>query len=152
MKRLLTTALGALGLGALAAGTALGQQTAGDGNIPAPDIFDDQITCSMNVPSMSPTPTVVPMGGMTSPLDDLIGMGGNTIADHDDFDDAGLGYVIPPMGANCGAGPVVSGGNQVGPFNAVTVGMTGDNNYDEGEGDIATDVAAGYSDLLWASS
>ena len=49
LKRLLTTALGALGLGALAAGTALGQ-TAGDGNIPAPDVFDDQITCSMNVP------------------------------------------------------------------------------------------------------
>ena len=44
LKRLLVTALGALGLGALAAGTASGQQTAGSGNIPAPDIFDDQIT------------------------------------------------------------------------------------------------------------
>ena len=147
LKRFLTMALGALGLGALAAGTALGQ-TAGDGNIPAPDIFDDQITCSMNVPSAkeTPTPTVIPMGGMTSPLDDLIGMGNVAIGALDGVDD--LGYVIPPMGANCGKGPVVSGGNQVGPFNAVTVGMTGDNNYDEGEGDIATDVAMGYSDLL----
>ena len=50
LKRILITALGALGMGALAAGSALAQ-TAGDGNIPAPDIFDDQITCSMNVPS-----------------------------------------------------------------------------------------------------
>ena len=58
LKRLLVTALGALGLGALAAGTASGQ-TAGEGNIPAPDIFDDQITCSMNVPSAmdAPMPT-----------------------------------------------------------------------------------------------
>ncbi|WP_428099670.1 YadA C-terminal domain-containing protein [Candidatus Rariloculus sp.] len=147
LKRILMTALGALGMGALAAGSAFAQ-TAGDGNIPAPDIFDDQITCSMNVPSAkeTPTPTVIPMGGMTSPLDDLIGMGDMAIGEHEDIAD--LGYVIPPMGANCGKGPVVSGGNQVGPFNAVTVGMTGDNNLDEGEGDIATDVAAGYSDLL----
>ena len=62
LKRFLTMALGAMGLGALAAGTAVGQG-AGDGNIPAPDIFDDQITCTMNVPSMSPTPTVIPHGG-----------------------------------------------------------------------------------------
>ena len=146
LKRFLTMALGALGLGALAAGTALGQ-TAGDGNIPAPDIFDDQITCSMNVPSMSPTPTVIPMGGMTSPLDDLIGMGDMAITGEDGVDD--LGYVIPPMGANCGAGGTDA-------FNAVTVGMGpttpgGDDataDYNPGEGDIATDVAHGYSELL----
>jgi hypothetical protein len=146
LKRFLTMALGALGLGALAAGTAMGQ-TAGDGNIPAPDIFDDQITCSMNVPSMSPTPTVIPMGGMTSPLDDLIGMGNVVLTGQDGVDD--LGYVIPPMGANCGAGGTDA-------FNAVTVGMgptapdandaTAD--YNPGEGDIATDVAHGYSELL----
>ena len=145
LKRFLTMALGALGLGALAAGTAMGQ-TAGDGNIPAPDIFDDQITCSMNVPSMSPTPTVIPMGGMTSPLDDLIGMG-NAITGEDGVDD--LGYVIPPMGANCGAGGTDA-------FNAVTVGMgptapdanDASADYNPGEGDIATDVAHGYSELL----
>ena len=147
LKRFLTMALGALGLGALAAGTALGQ-TAGDGNIPAPDIFDDQITCSMNVPSETPTPTVVPMGGMTSPLDDLIGMGDMAIGALGGVGD--LGYVIPPMGANCGAGV----GTDLTPFNAVTVGMgpVGDTpataDYNLGEGDIATDVAHGYSDLL----
>ena len=144
LKRFLTMALGALGLGALAAGTALGQ-AADDGNIPAPDIFDDQITCTMNVPSAkaTPTPTVIPMGGMTSKLDDLIDDGDERITD-----DIGLGYVIPAMGANCGRGPVVIGGNQDGPFNAVTVGMVDDTNYDKGEGDIATDVAHGYSELL----
>ena len=151
LKRLLTTALGALGLGALAAGTALGQ-TAGDGNIPAPDIFDDQITCSMNVPpakgmGATPTPTVIPMGGMTSPLDDLIGMGDVVLTGQTGLDD--LGYVIPAMGANCGAGV----GTGLTPFNAVTVGMApvGDadaGNYNKGEGDIATDVAHGYSALL----
>ena len=148
LKRFLTMALGALGLGALAAGTAMGQ-TAGDGNIPAPDIFDDQITCSMNVPSATttPTPTVIPMGGKTSPLDDLIGMGDMALTGQDGVDD--LGYVIPPMGANCGAGGTDA-------FNAVTVGMgpTGPDaddataDYNPGEGDIATDVAHGYSELL----
>ena len=147
LKRFLTMALGAMGLGALAAGTAVGQG-AGDGNIPAPDIFDDQITCTTNVPSAkaTPTPTVIPMGKKTSPLDDLIGEDGDmTLASQTGVDD--LGYVIPPMGGNCGAG----GTDQ---FNAVTVGMAARGNtpatpdYDEGEGDIATDVAHGYSELL----
>ena len=146
LKRILMAALGALGMGALAAGTALAQ-TAGDGNIPAPDIFDDQITCSMNVPSMSPTPTVVPKGGKTSPLDVLIGMGNVPLTGQDGVDD--LGYVIPPMGGNCGLGGTDA-------FNAATVGMGpttpgGDDataDYNPGEGDIATDVAHGYSDLL----
>ena len=145
LKRFLTMALGALGLGALAAGTALGQ-TAGDGNIPAPDIFDDQITCSMNVPSAmaTPTPTVVPKGDKTSPLDDLIGMGNVVLTGQDGVD--ALGYVIPPMGANCGAGV----GADLTPFNAVDVVGTGTAQMPQnpGEGDIATDVAHGYSDLL----
>ena len=155
LKRFLTMALGALGLGALAAGTAVGQ-TAGDGNIPAPDIFDDQITCIMNVPSAkkTPTPTVIPMGGMTSDLDDLIGDGDMEIGALDGVDD--LGYVIPAKIANCGAG-----GDAADAFNAVTVGEAGtggmesdpdfepdSTDYDPGEGDIATDVAHGYSELL----
>ena len=41
LKRLLVTTLGALGLGALAAGPASAQQ------IPAPDLFDDQVECSI---------------------------------------------------------------------------------------------------------
>ena len=45
LKRLLVTTLGALGVGALAAGPASAQH-----NIPAPDLFDDQVECSSNVP------------------------------------------------------------------------------------------------------
>ena len=76
LKRLLATALGALGLGALAAGPAFGQAP-GSSNIPAPDIFDDQITCTQLLPNPMGfnLPSMVPMGGMTSPLDDIIGMG-----------------------------------------------------------------------------
>ena len=162
LKRILVTALGALGLGALAAGTASGQ-TAGEGNIPAPDIFDDQITCSMNVPTMNPMPTQVPMGAMTSPLDDIIGMGTtelNTtvLTDADDQQTLmDLGYVIPPTGANCGLGAPAAGAD------AATLGMQASfvDGYDEnddgmydGANDAApknaipADVAAGYSVLL----
>ena len=70
-------------------------------------------------------------------------------------DTIGLGYVIPPGGANCGKGPNTGiNPSGVDPFNAETVGMAAVGNtpatddYDPGEGDIATDVAAGYSDLL----
>ena len=90
LKRLLVTALGALGLGALAAGTASGQESAGSGNIPAPDIFDDQITCTQLLPTVEGfnLPSTVPMGGMTSPLDDLIGMGTNQLVAGDTVFDA----------------------------------------------------------------
>ena len=58
LKRIFATALGALGLGALAAGPTAFAQSAGEGNIPAPNIFDDQITCSMLVPTaMTTTPS-----------------------------------------------------------------------------------------------
>ena len=62
LKRMLGMALGALGVGVLATGPAAFAQTAGEGNIPAPNIFDDQITCSMNVPGAmaTPMPTQVP--------------------------------------------------------------------------------------------
>ena len=134
LKRLLVTTLGALGLGALAAGTASAQQ------IPAPDIFDDQVACSMNVPGAmaTPMPTVV-MDGMST-LNTLIGMGTLII------DTAGtgagsyeeLGYVIDPMVANCGGNSGLTG---VGtpdstPFTAATTGAA------------PTDVAEGYTDLL----
>ena len=148
LKRLLVTALSALGLGALAAGTASGQ-TAGEGNIPAPNIFDDQITCSMLVPSMTPTPSVIPMGAMVSPLDTLIGMGTTTIdtggTGAGSYED--LGYVIPPTDMNCGLG---AGGPTLGTMN---VDANNDGDFiDAGDtlawGDVPKDVADGYSALL----
>ena len=81
LKRFLTMALGALGLGALASGTSFAQTAPGDGNIPAPDMFNDQIACVQRVPTglagiaggmNVPKPSAVPKGGMTSPLADLI--------------------------------------------------------------------------------
>ena len=131
LKRLFVTALGAMGLGALAAGTALAQaQSPGDGNIPAPDLFDDQIACTMNLPGMAmrPTPTVVPMGEEDSPLDTLIGDGMTAIVSSSQ-EALDLGYVIPATGSSCG--------------NA-TAGLT---DYFVGAQDasIPMDVAEGYS-------
>ena len=60
---------------ALASSAALAQQQPGDGNVPAPDLFDSQILCTSRLPSMVPTPTVVAMGAMESQLDTAIGMG-----------------------------------------------------------------------------
>ena len=113
-----------------------------DGNIPAPDLFNDQITCSMNVPGMNPMPTVTPMGAMTSPLTDAIGMGMSTIditATDGIFVD--LGFVVPPGGGNCGKGmgdgaPFDAENNPTGTFTTMN------------QGAIATDVAEGYSAVL----
>ena len=133
LKRFLMTALGALGLGAFAAGTASAQQ------IPAPDIFDDQITCSMNVPSamVTPTPSVADNG--MSPLDTLIGdgmtaidvtgMGAGTYED--------LGYVIQATVANCGA---TAAGDV---YTVDTTAFTADD-----DGAIPLNVAEGYTELL----
>ena len=136
LKRILTAALGALGLGAFAAGTASAQQ------IPAPDIFDDQITCSMNVPSAmnTPMPSVIPMGATMSPLDTLIGDGMTAIdvtgTGAGSYED--LGYVIPADGSNCGLGM----GSD--PFVATGMNAMGE----AAEGAIPFDVADGYSTLL----
>ena len=155
LKRLLTTALGALGLSALAAGSAFAQ-TAGGGNIPAPDIFDDQITCSMFVPITTgmnaavPMPTKVPTGGTTSPLDDAIGMGTATVTDSATL---GLGYVIPTAGANCGAGATgpMFGAMNIDAGDGMGGGADGDF-LDAGDtymaGSIPMDVADGYTALL----
>ena len=146
LKRLLVTALGAMGLGALAAGTALGQ-TPGEGNVPAPNIFDDQVTCSSNVPpgmgpDATPRPTVIPEDEKMSPLDMAIGMGTLEImSDSQTYMD--LVYVIPPMGNNCG------GANPFGPM-AIDV----NNNMEVDPGDTLAAsadtiaVATGYSELL----
>ena len=139
LKRLLVTTLGALGLGALVAGSAFGQAP-GDGNIPAPNLFDDQIACSMNVPVLMgtdavPMPSMPPTGSMVSPLDELLrtsmGMGdAQTI----DITGTGMGtyedliYTVPADGSNCGLG---------------TAG--GDPAIDAATNAIAAAVAAGYT-------
>ena len=117
---------------ALASTVALAQQAPGEapgsGNIPAPDLFDDQIVCSSRLPDTTPTPTVVASGATESALDAAIGMGNVRIADATVLND--LGYVIPSAGRNCGAGI-----GQI-PFTVA------------GQGSTATDVAEGYSALL----
>ena len=137
LKRLFSATLGALGLGALAAGTALAQspQPPGNGNIPAPDLFDDQIACTMNLPAMTarPQPTVVPMGADESPLDTLIGMG-DTVIDTATQTAMDLGYVVPPMGSNCGNSATVV------PTDGWFVGAK--------DATIPMDVAEGYSAVL----
>ena len=141
LKRLLVTTLGALGLGALVAGSAFGQTTPpapGDGNIPAPDLFDDQIACSMNVPVLMgansvPMPTMPPSGSMVSPLDELLrasmGMGDPQTIDATatgtgTYED--LIYIVPAAGNNCGSTTATA-------FTATANGA------------IATDVAEGYT-------
>ena len=109
-------------------GTAGSGEAPGSGNIPAPDLFDDQIVCSSRLPDTTPTPTVVAPGAMESALDTAIGMGNVGITNPTVLN--ALGYVIPSAGRNCGQG--------IGrlPFTVA------------GQGSIATDVAEGYSALL----
>ncbi len=166
LKRMLVAALGALGLGALASGPAFGQAP-GSSNIPAPNVFDDQITCTQLLPNLMGNmgynmPSAVPMGGMTSPLDDIIGMGMNmldatTLAAITTLTDGaakleGLGYVVPPTDMNCGAG--TAGPMLIAPS---ATAMNNDANtdgdfLDAGDtliwGSIPEDVADGYTELL----
>lgn len=121
MKRLMA-------LIALASSAALAQQQPGDGNLPAPDLFDSQIVCTSALPPTVPTPTVVPMGDMESALDTAIGMGNVRITDPTVLNN--LGYVIPARGSNCGQG-----------LGQLAFTMAG-------QGSIATDVAAGYTALI----
>ena len=142
LKRLLVTTLSALGLGALVAGPAFGQAP-GDGNIPAPNLFDDQIACSMNVPVLMgtnavPMPSMPPTGSMVSPLDELLrtsmGMGDPQQVDATDTSAIGSGtytdlvYTVPADGSNCGLG--TTGG--AAPIDAATNA-------------IAAAVASGYT-------
>ena len=158
LKRILGMALGALGVGVLATGPTAFAQTAGSGNIPAPNIFDDQILCSMFVPSMTPTPSQLPPGAdadaMTA-LDTLIGMGtveiDLTATGAGTYED--LGYVIPPTGMNCGAGAGM-GPTLVDPSpTAMNIDANTDGDFaDAGDtliwGSVPKDVADGYSALL----
>ena len=115
---------------ALASSAALAQdpQQPGDGNIPAPDLFDSQIVCATALPPTVPTPTVVPEGATESALDAAIGMGNVRITNPTVLNN--LGFVIPAQGSNCGRG----------------LGQAAFTNADQGA--IATDVATGYTALL----
>ena len=81
---------------ALASTAALSQQRPGDGNIPAPDLFDNQILCLGQLPSMAPTPSTS-TGEMESHLDTLIEAG--EIPEDDE-----LLYIIPATAPDCGGG------------------------------------------------
>ena len=118
-----------MALFALASTAALAQdpQQPGDGNVPAPDLFDSQLQCTNQLPPSRPTPSVVPMGAETSELDDAIGMGTTQIIGQIVTD---LGYVVPAMGNNCGAGLSSLA------FHELT------------HSSVAIDVAEGYSELL----
>ena len=138
LKRLLVTTLGALGLGALAAGPASAQQ------IPAPDLFDGQVACSSNVPAGMAD------GPLATALAEVV-MDGDLIASRSRRRrvrrrcrwrlGAGLNYIIPPGNNNCGAGGqwLITTWTQSTPDVAPSV-----------SGPIATDVATGYTETLAA--
>ena len=156
LKRLIVTALGALGLGALVSGPASAQE------IPAPDLFDGQVACSMNVPTPPASLVGAGMDGMAIGITAKIATGmaiavnaDATEGTDDDFvphtDDAGLAnilYVIDPNLGNCGAGYLM---NDAGEFlNAMGDVTTTPDEYVPvaiAEG-IAADVGAGYTDTL----
>ena len=135
LKRLLVTTLGALGLGALAAGPASAQQ------IPAPDLFDGQVACSSYVPDGEADAALGTALGMTIKAGDAI-----VLARDDDGPIPGnpggalmnLNYIIPPGNNNCGAG---------GPFDHDMDPNTPDATFVV-TGPIATDVATGYTETL----
>ena len=138
LKRLLVTTLGALGLGALAAGPASAQQ------VPAPDLFDGQVACSSNVPAGMAD------GLLATALAEAV-MDGEPIDEDADADTttytgdlAGLNYIIPPGNSNCGGGTfnhdVADDADGTATPN-IPVPVTGA---------IATDVATGYTETLKA--
>ena len=138
LKRLLVTALGALGLGALAAGPVSAQQ------VPAPDLFDDQVACSSNVPAGMADAALGMALGMAIKAGDAIELALD--ADNDPIPGnpggalMGLNYIIPPGNNNCGAGGPVDHDMDV-DTDPVAPSVAGA---------IAKDVATGYTETLTA--
>ena len=152
-------ALGALGLGAFAALPASAQE------IPAPDLFDGQVACSMNVP----TPPMYAAGTGGNAEDMTFGealarkvMSGMAIeidADgvptnangNDDAHLANILYVVDPENNNCGAGTYSQA-----EFDAATAALgSGMEGFAVGDpkpvaGDVAMDVGTGYTETLAA--
>ena len=144
LKRLFVTTLGALGLGALAAGPASAQQ------IPAPDLFDGQVACSSNVPAGMADAALGMALGMAIKAGDAIELAmedGAPIPGNPGGALMGLNYIIPPGNSNCGAGTYTAA-----EVTAATVnGMAP--SFEAGDakpvsGAIATDVATGYTETL----
>ena len=106
LKRILVTALGALGLSALATGPTFAQQ------VPAPDFFGDQIVCSSaNAAAVVPDPLAGTGANMMGPslleqaLRGATGMGDpQTVASALGATQDSLDFVIDPTEANCGRG------------------------------------------------
>ncbi len=122
LKRLMVTVLSALGLGALAVGSASAQE------IPAPDLFNGQVACKNNVP----TPPASLAEALKAKVDGnaTIALDASGVPTGDDSGLADILYVIDPENGNCGGGvddqgapiPIASG--------------------------IAADVGAAYTDAL----
>ena len=113
LKRLMTAAMGALGLGALAAGPAPAQQ------IPAPDYLNDQAVCAANsamaastAAAGSVTPTAGTGAGKTGPSVLAQAKYGSTGRGDPRVIPYGSGtllkYVVPNTYANCGYGVTLS--------------------------------------------
>ena len=145
LKRLFVMTLGALGLGALAAGPATAQQ------VPAPDLFDDQVACSSNVPAGAAN------GPLATTLAEVVLDGDPIVADAEGVPDAlspvaGLNYIIPAGNNNCGGGDATYSQEDV-TAAEMGGGMAG---FEVGDlkttvsGAIATDVATGYTETLAA--
>ena len=114
----------------------------GSGNIPAPDLFNDQIACSMNVPTGADLMTPATLGKDAKKTELTIAIEGGEALDGTAIATA-LGFVIDPMFANCGGGDpdVTPEGASVANPAVFTV---------DDNGAIATDVAEGYTALLGA--
>ena len=128
LKRLFVTALGALGLGALATGPASAQQ------VPPPDFFGDQIACSSsNAMATVPDPLAGTGANMMGPslleqaLRGATGMGDPQMIDTTGDAGMSLGFVIDATVANCGQG-------------AGTTAFV--------DGDANLDLATGYTQVL----
>ena len=166
LKRMIVTALGALGLGALVSGPASAQGSGGQ--IPAPDLFDGQVACSMNVPT--PPKSLVgtnrdgdPIGitakiatnmTITVNADGTDGTDDDFVPHTADANLANILYVINAENSNCGAGTYSA--EEATAFNTANSLNSGDDGF-VAAGDpkpiaagIAADVGAGYTATLTA--
>ena len=140
LSRLLAMALGALGLGAFVALPASAQE------IPAPDLFDGQVACSMNVDA--PPATQVGRNadgdriGITAKIHSNMEIAvTDGVPSGADEDLASIVYITDPNYGNCGAGTYTAKeaadieGVEEGDPKPVAAG-------------VAADVGAGYTDTL----